>query len=433
MADAAEEAKKAAADSKKAWQDTANTIESSLTDALMRGFEDGKGFLQNLINTTKNLFNTLVLRPIIQATVQPLAAGALSFLGLGGTANAAGGAAGGGSGLLGSLGSIGGLFGVGGLGGALTAGAGWLTGATTLGGSFAAAGSLIGTGTLAGSMSGLAMGAGALAPFVLGALALNSIFGKKRGGPKLGGSFSTDAGARLFTPSGADEEAGALGQSALGSISDLATQLGGTAGQFNLGIGFDSDPQGTAGNRIASYLRDSSGRSLLDNTIGRDVGRDDAALKSGLGDETARLVLAGLQASNLPEVVKTYLAGINVATFSASQLDSTIAAAKALLPAVETPEKTLLDRALEDPGTYAAVSTEVRELVTLSTDHLAIATEQRDTQKLMLDALTAQLAQAQAAFARLIAAGEATAQRARELVDLDVLHAGSPTIVRVVA
>ena len=147
----------------------------------------------------------------------------------------------------------------------------------------------------------------------------------------------------------------------------------------------------------------------------------------------ARLVLAGLQASNLPEVVKTYLAGINVATFSASQLDSTIAAAKALLPAVDTPEKTLLDRALEDPGTYTSVSTEVRELVTLSTDHLAIATEQRDTQKLMLDALTAQLAQAQAAFARLIAAGESAAQRGRELVDLTVLHAGAPTLVRVVA
>ena len=150
------------------------------------------------------------------------------------------------------------------------AGAGWLTGATSLTGSLGAAGSLIGTGTLGGVGSGLAMGAGALAPFVLGALALNAIFGKKRGGPKLGGSFST-TGERLFTPSGADDEAGQLGQSALGSISSLATELGGTSAGLQLGIGFDSDLQGTAGNRISSFLRDASGQSLFDNIDRKSV------------------------------------------------------------------------------------------------------------------------------------------------------------------
>jgi hypothetical protein len=426
MADAAEEAKKAAEESRKKWEETAASIETSLTDALLRGFESGKGFGQNLIATLKNMFNTLVLKPIIQAVVNPVAGGVTGLLGLTGTASAQTGATSGGSGLLGSLGSLGGLFGAGGLGGALTAGAGWLTGATSLTGALGAAGSLIGTGTLGGSLSGIAMGTGALAPFVLGALALSSIFGKKRGGPKLGGSFST-TGERLYTPDSADAEAAQLGQSALGSIAALAGELGGTSSGLSLGIGFDSDPQGTAGNRISSFLRDASGRDLFNNIAGRNVGRDDAALQSGLGDETAKLILAGLQASDLPSAVKDYLAGINVANFTASQLDAVIAAAKDLAPKVE---QSLLDKALEDPGTYAAVSTEVRELVTLQQEHVAIAKEQRDAQLQAVEMMLAQLEQAKNAYQRMIEAmGQVSVNTAR-LVDQSVVAAAAPPVLR---
>jgi hypothetical protein len=49
---------------------TAQIIEQSLTDALMRGFESGKGFGKNLRDTLKNMFQTLVLRPIVQFAVQ---------------------------------------------------------------------------------------------------------------------------------------------------------------------------------------------------------------------------------------------------------------------------------------------------------------------------------------------------------------------------
>ena len=48
-------------------------IETSLTDALMRGFENGKDFGKNLIDTLKNMFSTLVLRPVIQAIINPVA------------------------------------------------------------------------------------------------------------------------------------------------------------------------------------------------------------------------------------------------------------------------------------------------------------------------------------------------------------------------
>lgn len=47
-------------------------INRSLTDALMRGFESGKGFAENLADTTENLFRTMVLRPVISAVMAPV-------------------------------------------------------------------------------------------------------------------------------------------------------------------------------------------------------------------------------------------------------------------------------------------------------------------------------------------------------------------------
>ena len=55
------------------FQKTSDRINQSLTDALMRGFESGKTFSQNLRDTTYNLFKTMVLEPQIKASVKPLA------------------------------------------------------------------------------------------------------------------------------------------------------------------------------------------------------------------------------------------------------------------------------------------------------------------------------------------------------------------------
>lgn len=56
------------------WKKTTETISSSLTDALLRGFESGKGFGDNLKDTFKNLSKTLVLKPIIEMPVKQAAA-----------------------------------------------------------------------------------------------------------------------------------------------------------------------------------------------------------------------------------------------------------------------------------------------------------------------------------------------------------------------
>lgn len=51
---------------------TSDEINRSLTDALMRGFESGKGFAENLADTVENMFNTMVLRPVISAIMTPV-------------------------------------------------------------------------------------------------------------------------------------------------------------------------------------------------------------------------------------------------------------------------------------------------------------------------------------------------------------------------
>lgn len=71
----------AARDAEEAWRQTAQTIEQSLTDALMRGFEDGKSFAENFRDTLKNLFQTLILRPIIQPVAQGMAGAVMGGLG----------------------------------------------------------------------------------------------------------------------------------------------------------------------------------------------------------------------------------------------------------------------------------------------------------------------------------------------------------------
>jgi tape measure domain-containing protein len=64
-ADEREELEKVA----KQQEETARDINRSLTDALLRGFEKGKTFAQNFRDTLVNMFQTLILRPTIEAVI----------------------------------------------------------------------------------------------------------------------------------------------------------------------------------------------------------------------------------------------------------------------------------------------------------------------------------------------------------------------------
>ncbi len=182
---AVEEAKKAADE----WQRTSDQINQSLTDALMRGFESGKDFAQNLRDTVVNMFKTMVLRPVVSAIVSPISGALLGGLGLAGSAAASQG-----QGINGVSTAISGASLLGSIGGSVLGGAGWLTGATTLGGSLSAGMSLLGTGSLAGAGAGLGMLAGALGPIALGIGLLSSAFSRKLKDQGIQGTLGGEAG-----------------------------------------------------------------------------------------------------------------------------------------------------------------------------------------------------------------------------------------------
>jgi len=190
--DQMETSKKAAEQAAEDWKRAGEDINRSLTDALLRGFESGKSFGKNLIDTLKNMFSALVLRPTISAIVNPMAGAVTGALGLAGPAQAATG--GGGSGVgsavsgLGTVGSLTsgvGLLGAGGLG--LQAGFGALMSGGLAGVSAAVSGGIaaIGAGTGASIAAGMGTIAGALGPIALGiggaVVLLNKAFGR---GPK---------------------------------------------------------------------------------------------------------------------------------------------------------------------------------------------------------------------------------------------------------
>ena len=151
------------------WDRAAEDINRSLTDALMRGFENGRGFLDSLASTIVSTFNTMVLRPIVQAVVQPIGGavasmfmpGMASASGLGGGSSLANYASAGGGSALGAINnasSLANLFSMGGnTWNMLSATAGGLfNGTTSLGAILGSTGSMISTAATYGTAIGSA-------------------------------------------------------------------------------------------------------------------------------------------------------------------------------------------------------------------------------------------------------------------------------------
>lgn len=152
------------------WQKTADQINQSLTDALLRGFESGKDFAKNFRDTVVNMFKTMVLRPVIQMVLNPISMGLAGILG-GGSAMAGQGGAGSLLGLasnassLMNLGGMGSFLGAGSFGGMISnVGAGIAHGFSTLisdgiGAALSQGTGLIGAGSTGGGIGALLGGA----------------------------------------------------------------------------------------------------------------------------------------------------------------------------------------------------------------------------------------------------------------------------------
>lgn len=266
-------AAKAAVKAADEWQKTADSINNSLTDALMRGFESGKGFAKNMRDTVVNMFKTMVLRPIISAVVNPVAGALTGAMGLSGAAQAAGGIStamsgasflGNAAGILGGAGTAAGygasaLFAGNGLG-ALSGGFGMLTGGGGLG--MAAQGA----GMIAGVLGPIALGVGAVMALVkklddsgtmhTGALSQYSAAGG-RANSTTHGAFGMGFGGVDYSAE-TEKFTGAMAQSIVMMLDSTATTFGKEAG-YKAATAFadDTSKDGAWGGLLITKLNET--------------------------------------------------------------------------------------------------------------------------------------------------------------------------------
>lgn len=258
-----------------------------------------------------------------------------------------------GGGLLSNLGS---LF------GGMSSGGGLLGSSTGLMGSFGAIGDslLINAGAglsnvgLASAGSGVAsMAGGALSgvlgavsaalPWVAAAVAIYSMFAKPRGGDKQQGAFagsfdssgllSSLDGPNLVDIRGHNQQAGdaqnATAAMAQGFFQTLKA-LGGPSGQnLQFGMGWSTDPKGTAPSFAHMLVRDAAGNTILKQN-NDNVGRDPEDLKKEVALLTQRGILAGLQTVDFGEPINAILRSIDASSSSLEAINKVLTQAMEL-------------------------------------------------------------------------------------------------------
>ncbi|MBL8511589.1 MAG: tape measure protein [Betaproteobacteria bacterium] len=188
-----------------------------------------------------------------------------------------------------------------------------------------------------GAVSGAAVGSyfgpigsfvGAIIGAIVGALSAD------RGGPKNGGSFIgnydksgslTSIGTRdLFGVHNQDEAVKEITSGLSGTFFEVLKQLGGSVSSASFGLGFDSDPRGTAQNRIKA-LASVNGQSVF-SEIDREVGRDMQRLPIEIGTSANRALLAALQAAfkDVQNPVADILRSVNATTATTEAVDALI-------------------------------------------------------------------------------------------------------------
>lgn len=303
---------KAAEDAAAAWQRTSDQIGASLTDAIIQGGLSGREALERT-------FKTLVLRPFVDAAVQPIAGAITSSIGglLGGGGGGGGllgslGAASGAAGFAGSFGTFGSLFNA---GAALTG-----TGISGTLGALSGAGSLIGQGQV---LNGLGLGAGALGPYAAAALVIASVAKSldKSGTPSTGSVVTVDSqGARTggSDPSRilsnfnkqTDEALRTLAGGAVGLLNGLAQSVGQAAD-------FAAQAKFTADNTDSSF-----GDFVLSRgsrTVGDIVGGESDGAKAFERDPTK-----GFEsfAVDVAAITRRALADIDLPAFARKQIEA---------------------------------------------------------------------------------------------------------------
>lgn len=311
-------AKKAAKD----WEKASDDINRALTDALMRGFEDGKSFGQNFVDSLRNSLKTAGLKIVVNTVT--------GALGLSGASSASGAASGSGIGSLGqqaftslaapyigsALISGGAALGAGsavggfatGLGTSMASGAGTLS-------TFSAGASL--AGTAGGGAAGAGMMIGAAMPYIAAAIALYAVLSKEGGGPKTevyGGTRTTGWGLGRSAPTnaGIDAMVGntvATFDSVLARFDKSATLL--------LGVGGSADPHGDAPSETGYTLS-------VDGVERTKVGHVADLNSEALATRTSQALIAALEATDINRIINGYLDSVDVGALTADQSSSIV-------------------------------------------------------------------------------------------------------------
>ncbi len=339
--EAKEAAAKGAQEAAEAWEKTADQIGDALTNALMRGFEDGKGFADNFKATLVNMFKTMVLRPVIQAVLSPVSGGISSILG--GTGNAAGGnilslvnGASSASNLY-NLASTGYSATVGNAVGSVlgqSAGNAALATAVTGDAASASAASLAaaqagGTATAAsGTLASMGSSVAAAMPYVAAALAIMAVAQATKGETRGGGYYTADAtGATSFVrgPSGGELAADQVKSAISGTVSGLNrlfADMGSTAMVIGFQAGLETSGKGRggvlAGGTLASgaTFGENGTGSNYDGTFFEAYSTQSPDAATALANFTTDLKQATLQAlqaaTDIPQAIADKLKGVDV-------------------------------------------------------------------------------------------------------------------------
>jgi hypothetical protein len=278
---------KAAKEAQDAWDKAATSITEGLTDALMRGFESGKGFVDNILSFIKNKFKTTVAEFIIRPIMSPIGAAFASMM------PTAAGAASGGGGMFGSI-----------LGGASQMGSLFGSGFSgTMGGAgfmdmMGASGSVMAN---QGVMQGLSMGAGAVMPYVLAATALVSLVKSldDSGTLHAGGTATASAKGAMATTGSELNFVVETNKQMQSSIVDMAGSISATlnglqrafgkAEEVVVGLGFADDSSADGAWGALKIL--ASGKTLVDWASGVDrwPGFEFSDGEAGLAEFTAKI------------------------------------------------------------------------------------------------------------------------------------------------
>lgn len=329
---ARQEAERASADMQSVTLRAGESIERTITDSFMRSAESGADAFEAMWNSFRGLVASTVLRPFVQMGASMVTGTIANAMGLntgmqglsmaGSLYSAASGAMGLAAGSSAAYGALVPGLSVG------SAQASMLAAQTGVFGAEGLAMTASAGATAAGASSMLSTIASA-APYVAAALLVYSLLSKKGGGPKQGGSFST-GDDRLFTPNTADSLLGGLGSGLLDQVGALTGRYGGSIAGATVSLGYDQDPIGTAGSRIASRVIGADGRVILDNSAGRDVGRDQDKFEAELAIEAQRVLLAALQASNLENGFADIFGRLDPATAAPDAITNILTLAESL-------------------------------------------------------------------------------------------------------